>query len=106
MEIRLVKKETRDFNIDEEKCKSFDFDDIMFLTGAKYEPSSDGKYEEYIAFKTRDEFIANVADYDIDTSKKVIINEKGYFFCPLKSFSCITPNKKKNDETGNTKAHS
>lgn len=101
MDIKLVKMETFDVKVNEEKCKSFDFNDIMFLANAEYK-YADGENPKYVYFKTRDEFLENMNKYDIDTTKKVLVDNKGNFFCALKSSATITESKENTNESTNS----
>lgn len=93
----LVKKETSKFKLDETKCKTFKFNDVLFLNGVKYEPVIEEEGVQYIGFKTREEFFENINNYNFDVDGDVLINDKGYFFCPLKSSSCVCSCKKQEE---------
>ena len=102
MEIKLVKTEVVDFKLNEVKCKEFDLVDILYFAGVDDKPYKGEDGPRYVAFKTRDEFIANFDNYDIDRTKKILINDKGNFFCPLKSTVTISESKEVVDEPANT----
>lgn len=101
MKIEIVKTETTPFEVHEDKYKSFQFNDIMFLSGKEYQPVSNST-PRYVVFKTREEFLENVNMYDVDTTKEVLINNKGNFLCPLKASVTITESKEVINESTDT----
>jgi hypothetical protein len=99
--LNLVKIEETTFKVDVEKSKKFKLDDILFLSGKTYEPKTDN-IQKYVAFKNRDEFFEKMNIYNIDRTKDIIINDKGFFFCPLVTDMLDEAKKEVVNESTNT----
>ena len=86
------------------KNKKFKLDDILFLSGKTYEPKTDNT-QKYVAFKNRDEFFEKMNVYNIDRTKDIIINDKGFFFCPLVTEMLDEAKKEVVNESTNTQEY-
>lgn len=85
MEISCAK--LKEFNIDENSDRMFNFDDILYLHQKQYQFNNDLAKPIYIGFKSIDTFLENLNNYSFDVESKIIVTKDGYVFCPLKAGS-------------------
>ena len=103
MEIKLVKHEEANFNLDETKCETLSYQTLSMLTDFKVAKVDDDDKQKYVVFKTKDELFENINKYEVDTTKDILINSKGNFFCALKSPVAISKNQEDSNEPADSK---